>query len=205
MREIEVDRRSGAARRAGDDVRRSRDGDPGVDDRRPPSAACRRTTSSISIVTTNEAHSAGRHRERSSSGTGLRVRDRRDASSSGTEDHVRIVAGDGKPAALHQHHAPDRRQHRRDRRQRRADRGERCARRCRRASILKPVYDQASLVRDADEVGARRDAHRRGARRDHPAALPAPRPHHRDQRVVDPDHDGDHRVRHVAASGRRST
>ena len=74
----------------------------------------------------------------------------------------------------------------------------RSARRCRAGVDLKPVYDQASLVRDA--VKSVRDAmlDRRRARRDRAVRVPAPRAHHGDQRVVDSAHDGDHRVRDVA-------
>ena len=80
-------------------------------------------------------------------GHGLRVRDVATVES-GTEDHVRIVAGDGRPAALLN-----------ITRQVNgntvaiADSVEKVARALRRTlpagMILKPVYDQASLVRDA--------------------------------------------------------
>ena len=87
-------------------------------------------------------------------GNGLRVRDVASVGL-GTEDHVRIVAGDGKPAALHQHHSAGRRQHGGDRRQCREGRGE-IRKTLPPGIVLKAVYDQASLVRDASSRCAMR-------------------------------------------------
>ena len=74
------------------------------------------------IVTTNEAHSAD-DIANIVVGHGLRVGDLASVRS-GTEDHVRIVAGDGKPAALLNITQADRRQHDEHRRQYRHDRGD---------------------------------------------------------------------------------
>ena len=49
-------------------------------------------------MSAQEAHSAGRHRDVVVA-RGLRVRDIATVTL-GTEDHVRIISGDGKPAAL---------------------------------------------------------------------------------------------------------
>jgi CzcA family heavy metal efflux pump len=105
------------------------------------------------IVTTSEAHSTG-DIANIVIGHGLRVRDVATVST-GTEDHVRIVAGDGKPAALIN-----------ITRQiggntlNIADSVAQIAATLRRTLppgvVLKPVYDQASLVRDA--VKSVRDA-----------------------------------------------
>ena len=69
---------------------------------------------------------------------------------------MRIVAGDGRPAALLNITRQIGGNTRRDRRQRRADRRDAAQDAAARACILKPVYDQASLVRDA--VKSVRDA-----------------------------------------------
>ena len=87
-------------------------------------------------------------------GHGVRVRDIATVSS-GTEDHVRIIAGDGRPAALlNITRQPG------GNTVAIADSiaaiARRCARRFRPALRLKPVYDQAALVRDA--VKSVRDA-----------------------------------------------
>ena len=105
------------------------------------------------IVTTTEAHSA-EDVANVVIGRGLRVRDVA-AVKTGTEDHVRIVAGDGKPAALIN-----------VTRQVGgntlliADSVAKIAAGLRRTlppgAVLKPVYDQAALVRDA--VKSVRDA-----------------------------------------------
>jgi CzcA family heavy metal efflux pump len=105
------------------------------------------------IVTTSEAHSTG-DIANIVIGHGLRVRDVATVST-GTEDHVRIVAGDGKPAALIN-----------ITRQiggntlNIADSVAQIAATLRKTLpagvVLKPVYDQASLVRDA--VKSVRDA-----------------------------------------------
>ena len=92
------DRRSGAARRAGAVVRRRCDCHPQRRRRRAPWGAWRRTTSSTS------SSRRRRPRRRRTSRTWWWAAGCVCATSPrwsvGTEDHVRIVAGDGRPAAL---------------------------------------------------------------------------------------------------------
>ena len=118
--------------------------------------------------------------------------------SSGTEDRVRIVRGDGRPAALINISRQIGRQHASPIADSVASTRRRCRRRCRRAcDSCRCTIRRRSCARRS--VGARRDADRRGARRHHPPPLSAQRPHDRDQRVVDPAHDGDHRLPDGAA------
>ena len=123
---------------------------------------------------------------------------------SGTEDHVRIIAGDGKPAALinitrqiggNTLRIADSVAH---------DRGhlaqDAAARRASQAGLR-----SGGAGARRRQVGARRDAHRRGARRDRPAGFSATRAHHRDQRVVDSASRWRSRCSSCRSSARRST
>ena len=106
-------------------------------------------------------------------GRGLRVRDVASVEV-GTEDHVRIVAGDGRPAALlnitRQVNGNTVAIADSVEKRRRGDSEDAAARRHAEAR-LRPGVARAR----GDELGARRDVDRCRARRDHPVRLPAAR------------------------------
>ena len=154
VREIEVVADPARLARSRTDVRRPRRRDPGA---RPRSSAVGRMPQDYKqyLIVTARRRTRRTTSRTSSSRTGCASRDLATVRT-GTEDHVRIVAGDGKPAALinitrqiggNTLAIAD---------SVARDRGGARARRCRRACVLKPVYDQAALVRDA--VQSVRDA-----------------------------------------------